>query len=168
MIDMERSTGVCGRCGERKSLSEFTKDSRKALGIGPACRTCEAARWRDYKRKNPERVKARRKAVGDRDRSDEMPSFDLAKPIRYQTAHQRVAYWRGRASIHECACGAPAQEWAYMHNCPYEQIGDGGGFVQECRYSPDPMAYVALCAPCHEAIDKWHAMRRRISNSSGL
>lgn len=73
----------------------------------------------------------------------------------YAAAHQRVYRARGKASVHACAhCGQQAEDWAYTHDCPNEQIGTGPHAGH--RFSPDPYRYIALCRGCHRAFDAEH------------
>lgn len=99
-----------------------------------------------------------------RDRSDEMPEFDLTAPIAYSTAHTRVAYWRGRAADMACDCGSRASEWAYRGDSPHEQTGtvtSFKGLEVEVAWSPDPMDYTPLCRSCHVSFDRARAKARR-------
>lgn len=169
---------TCRDCCAEKPLAEFYAHPR----TGPAsdCKDCARAKARermrrkrqddDYRQRerdaqavfreaNPDRVREARQrakqALGLTDRSDQMPAFDLAKPITYDTAHYRVARWRGRASIHQCACGATARSWAYRKDSPHEQVGvthTKYGDI-EVRFSPDPMDYDPMCQSCHTQFD---------------
>lgn len=73
--------------------------------------------------------------------------------ITYRGAHLRIGRLRGKASKHRCGCGQPAQEWAYRGGCSHERTEtkfDGrNGTTRTVPYSPDPMAYDALCRSCH-------------------
>jgi hypothetical protein len=67
----------------------------------------------------------------------------------YLAAHKRVHTDRGKASEHACSeCGDRAQEWAYDHTDPDEQLSDRG-----YRYSLNVECYVPMCAKCHRAFD---------------
>jgi hypothetical protein len=55
----------------------------------------------------------------------------------YSTLHYRVRSARGKASIHTCACGDPAEQWANLTG-NYADVAD----------------YEAMCRRCHVAFDK--------------
>lgn len=60
-------TKVCWGDGEDQlqhlvAKSEFTKDARRDDGLCVYCRTCNATRQRAWKRANPDKVKAARRA----------------------------------------------------------------------------------------------------------
>lgn len=70
----------------------------------------------------------------------------------YSGVHARLRRIRGAASAYECACGAPAAEWAYTHDdpCPNETISPRGGE----KYSTDLNRYKPMCRRCHRLYDK--------------
>ncbi len=74
--------------------------------------------------------------------------------VGYQGAHIRVYRRRGLASAHVCGCGAPAADWAYDHTDPNEKMGPDRAGGSELTYSADPDHYLALCRPCHRALDR--------------
>ena len=55
-------TKVCSGCGEEKHLSEFCKHPTSADRLQYQCKTCTAERLRDYRRRHPERTRARNQA----------------------------------------------------------------------------------------------------------
>ncbi len=57
----------------------------------------------------------------------------------YSTQHTMLLYHFGRAAEHECVCGQPARDWAY--------IGPVG------EHSDDYSDYVPLCRRCHTMHD---------------
>lgn len=56
---------VCTKCGEEKSLADFSKDKNKKYGYGSSCKKCKAkstsSRYRKYYQENKERVLAKNK-----------------------------------------------------------------------------------------------------------
>lgn len=83
--------------------------------------------------------------------------------IRYATAHRRVVSKRGSAREQGCAvCGGEADSWAYRGGSSRELVEDRGtgALVRQCRYSPDPDDYDALCWPCHARKDRAEALAR--------
>jgi len=62
----------------------------------------------------------------------------------YAAVHQRLRSQRGSASSHECSCGSPARQWAYVG--PREP-GD------RSPWSTDLLLYEAMCIPCHKKMD---------------
>lgn len=146
MIDLFASTGECSTCHERKSLIDFYPNPKTASGRMYSCKSC----MKSYS-------SARRRQVALMDRSSEMPDFDPEVPISYMGAHQRVHYWRGKASIHQCACGAVARDWAYRHDSPHELsdvVIERSGQPTEVKYSPIPMDYDPMCQSCHVKFDR--------------
>lgn len=170
---------TCNACHEAKPLTEFY--THKKSGHSYSCKDCDRAAARDRMRRkrqdadfrqrerdavavaratDPDRFREygrrHKQNLGYEDRTDQMPAFDLTKPISYETAHYRVARWRGRASIHQCECGAQAHQWAYRKNSPHEQVGtthSARGDI-EVRFSPDPMDYDPMCRSCHTRFDR--------------
>ena len=67
----------------------------------------------------------------------------------YMAVHLRLKTLYGPAADHTCHCGAPAAQWAYLHNDPAEKVSPDG-----LPYSTDPARYTAMCAPCHVAFDQ--------------
>lgn len=69
----------------------------------------------------------------------------------YNRRHYRVAKARGKASAHTCPCGAPAAEWAQLHD----------------KDGEDPDDYEAMCRKCHQRYDdRWNDQERaRVSES---
>lgn len=62
----------------------------------------------------------------------------------YAATHQRLKKVRGAASAQTCACGEPAQQWAYT----------GPRTPGETEpWSADLGLYVAMCTPCHKVMD---------------
>ena len=47
----------CNKCGKTKSLSKFTKDSKKHDGYRSGCTDCRNKRRRENRKKNPEKFK---------------------------------------------------------------------------------------------------------------
>lgn len=79
----------------------------------------------------------------------------IPKPKRgittYAAMHKHLRETRGSASRYPCVtCGQPAYEWAYDNECPDEQRDFRG------RFSADPSHYLAMCHPCHMALDAAH------------
>lgn len=76
----------------------------------------------------------------------------------YGAAHRAIYAARGKAREHECACGAPAAEWAYQHNGGEsertETVQSGRYAGGTLAYSTDPSHYAAMCRRCHRAFDK--------------
>jgi hypothetical protein len=68
----------------------------------------------------------------------------------YSAAHWRVAARRGRAQNHICACGSPAEDWAYRWRDAGQRLYDES---KGMWYSLDPADYQAKCLPCHAAYD---------------
>jgi hypothetical protein len=67
----------------------------------------------------------------------------------YDSVHQRLRTWRGRASTHSCVtCGKPADEWAYHHGSQGERVNDQG-----IAFSADLNAYDPMCRSCHRQMD---------------
>lgn len=146
MIDLVASTGVCSKCRERKSLIDFPRNPQTRSGRDYRCKPCLTAYTR-----------SRLAAVSNMDRTSQMPEFDLDAPVSYMAAHLRIHYWRGRASIHRCHCGAQADQWAYRHDSQHERsaiVPERDGSKVEVLYSPDPMDYVPMCHGCHVSFDK--------------
>lgn len=84
-------------------------------------------------------------------------------PCTYDAAHQRIRYWRGLPSQHQCPCGAQAEEWAYRNNgSSYEMSGprrklyDSGRWeTVTSTWSTHIKDYDALCHECHVYRDRW-------------
>jgi hypothetical protein len=49
---------TCTKCGVSKSLSEFHKRKNVASGLMSHCKKCNAKKGRDYRKSNPEKMKA--------------------------------------------------------------------------------------------------------------
>lgn len=177
---------ACPSCGEAKPVSEFFPEASRR---GSACRECDRMRRREYMRRrrqdpsflagereaarrfraeSPDRARGARRRYESRqgvvDRSSEIPDFDFTEPITYKAAHRRLTRWRGRASIHHCACGNRATSWAYRHGADYELssvVENSRGGIYEAPYSPNPMDYDAMCQSCHSRYDKAAKRSRR-------
>lgn len=54
-------TNKCIKCGIEKPVSEFSKHCKTIKGIRNSCKSCESIRRREWKKNNPEKVKAGRK-----------------------------------------------------------------------------------------------------------
>jgi len=67
--------------------------------------------------------------------------------IGYHAVHRRLRIDRGPASATTCACGAPARQWAYRGDCPFERWEAKGDYF--LAFSPDLSRYDALCVRCH-------------------
>ena len=48
---------TCSKCNEIKILSDFPKSKRYFDGLFYRCKSCEAKRSADYKKRNPEKAK---------------------------------------------------------------------------------------------------------------
>lgn len=94
------------------------------------------------------RESSRQRRLGKRGWLKDRPS--------YHGAHARVRLRRGSASDHRCACGAPADEWAYDHADPAAVTGEvvRDGRTMVLTYSLDPAHYQPMCIPCHRAFDR--------------
>ena len=57
---------VCTKCGEMKSLQDFSSNSRSRNGRQARCRSCCADWMRNYKEKHPERVRETLVAFNER------------------------------------------------------------------------------------------------------
>jgi hypothetical protein len=73
----------------------------------------------------------------------------------YAAIHLRLRHQRGRAADRLCPCGQPAQQWAYNHKDPDELRDPATG----SPYSTNLDHYVAMCHPCHQALDGTSAGR---------
>lgn len=77
--------------------------------------------------------------------------------VGYLGAHRRVRVKYGLASQYNCACGKPAVEWAYTHDCPREMMevrtDQRKGVTRPFPYSPDPDMYAPMCRSCHTSLD---------------
>lgn len=73
--------------------------------------------------------------------------------ISYLGMHKRITGTRGRASAHPCACGQPAEEWAYGGGCPDERRRAHASNGSVCAYCPHPDCYEPMCKPCHRRVD---------------
>ncbi|WP_404311310.1 hypothetical protein LG314_07960 [Agrococcus terreus] len=114
------------------------------------CRRCYFQR---YHREHPKPLKP--KVIGCA-----IPHPARMKAPSYENAHQRVYYWRGRASAHQCQCGKQAAEWSYRNGSRWERTHerikpnkDGTIRTVLARYSTNVMDYDALCKDCHLARD---------------
>ena len=66
----------------------------------------------------------------------------------YDYAHTRIRRLFGSATEHLCvSCGGPADGWALDNTAPTILQSPRGHF------SPDPLDYAAMCAPCHKQMD---------------
>ena len=72
--------------------------------------------------------------------------------VPYRQAHRRIEIDRGKASQYVCVCGSTAEQWAYQHNDPNEQIGISKG--KTAPYSLDTNNYMPMCRSCHTSYDK--------------
>ena len=52
-------TKVCTKCGEDKPLTEFYRDSRRSDGLTSSCKKCNNFLKAEYRKANPEKMKAR-------------------------------------------------------------------------------------------------------------
>lgn len=50
---------ACNRCGEEKTLEEFSKDKSKKDGLNTACKSCRSASAKVYYKKNCDNIKKR-------------------------------------------------------------------------------------------------------------
>ena len=73
--------------------------------------------------------------------------------MTYAAVHLRLKREQGPAANHACACGAPAEQWAYDHNDPDEVFGDTGAGKWQVWYSVDLNHYLPLCRACHTTLD---------------
>lgn len=75
--------------------------------------------------------------------------------ISYRGVHRRLERYRGKASEHDCYfCGAPADEWALVHE-PLE-VRWGTNSLKSGRsvpYSVDLSDYEPLDRSCHRRLD---------------
>ena len=51
-------TNKCIKCGIEKPVSEFSKHCNTIRGIRNSCKTCESIAKKEWKKNNPEKVKA--------------------------------------------------------------------------------------------------------------
>ncbi|MFC5216181.1 hypothetical protein [Streptomyces coerulescens] len=72
----------------------------------------------------------------------------------YATVHHWVARVKGSASSHSChGCGAPAEQWAYMHGTA-DVKADAEGKDAGSPFAPDVEQYEPMCRRCHKAWDR--------------
>jgi hypothetical protein len=57
-VEVPEEAKRCPKCGETKSVGEFYRDSREKDGLQSRCKPCKKVENRDWRRANPERVKA--------------------------------------------------------------------------------------------------------------
>lgn len=73
--------------------------------------------------------------------------------VSYGTAHVRVAWQRGKASLHDCVdCGRKAEQWAYNHDDPDELVQEtrvNGVLLHRLRYSLKVECYSPKCRGCN-------------------
>lgn len=80
--------------------------------------------------------------------------------VTYNAVHFRLRDQRGRASVHTCACGERAEQWAYQHGDPQERMSLMPRSRRPARllgFTPNLDAYAPMCAPCHIRLDLQHA-----------
>lgn len=145
-----KRSGECGTCYNRRWRADNPERVRESQVV------CRKRYRENHREKIAESARAYRREA--RDRTDEMPVFDLTAPVSYYAAHLRVKYWRGPARIHTCTCGAEAKDWAYVGDSPHEQRGEvRRGPSREpshLAWSPNPLDYVPRCRPCHIEMDR--------------
>lgn len=97
-----------------------------------------------------ERHLSERRPAIKRDQSGEKNAMWKTADFGYQAAHLRVATSKGKASSHACIdCGARANDWSYVHDCPHElrQAGRPAYCAHVEHYEP-------RCRSCHRAYDR--------------
>lgn len=55
--DLKLQTKLCRKCGQRKLLSDFYKESRHKDGVHSYCKICFCKQTKGYKQRNKEKVK---------------------------------------------------------------------------------------------------------------
>jgi len=79
--------------------------------------------------------------------------------VTYVGAHRRVTLNRGLASLYECPCGKPAEQWAHNHSqnehTRSEVKTNFSGNRVAMDYSLNMWDYIALCRGCHSKFDKY-------------
>ena len=65
-------TKQCTRCGERKELDEFNRDSAAIDGRRTTCRECDRKRTRQYRAENREAINKRRREHNRQQQADKL------------------------------------------------------------------------------------------------
>jgi 5-methylcytosine-specific restriction endonuclease McrA len=116
----------CTKCGEVKPLSEFSADKRRPDGKRFHCKACARVYFREYKRANGDRVRAKQAEYRDAN-AEQIREYKAAyyrrNPERY-TAYEAKRRALKEANAHEpysrvdifdrwsgcCYCDGPAEE----------------------------------------------------------
>lgn len=64
------TTKTCTKCGETKTVDQFSKDRTKRDGRRPSCKTCTAAQRRAHYEANREQINARQRAYNEANREE--------------------------------------------------------------------------------------------------
>lgn len=172
---------TCTRCRSALPLTAFRRDSTKRDGRYPQCRLCfgsvatifKIIRWHpcdqcgtyfqprhnkgDYVRHCSRRCAAQ-SVTGVRNHAWKSHN------IGYGTAHDRTREARGQPTTCE-RCGATDRRmhWALDHGACGSPLQSDNG-----PYSPNPAHYIALCVPCHKAMDLRRTHGRITRTNQGL
>lgn len=98
---------TCTRCGEKKELALFAKDSRRPGGRGSHCCSCVAEKARKWQQNNPEKANAKMKKWRDENRDklnqtaksrhDKNPEKERVRSRKWKKENlAKVAAWQAR------------------------------------------------------------------------
>jgi len=154
-----------GMCKSHYGKARYQANKEHHLAVVKAYQAANLDKYREtqrkYKAANKERVDATSKRSYDKRVNN--PWAFKGEPVStaevtYIGAHARVKVNRGLASLYECPCGKPAEQWAHNHSeNSYTRLGLITNFQGErvlAPYSLDVWDYLALCRSCHTKFDK--------------
>lgn len=87
---LTQDTRVCLDCAESKPLDQFGKHSAKPDGVNPRCRSCVSERTRQYRKANPEKVRAYKKKWAKTEKGRAMKAREKAKHKEKYAERERV------------------------------------------------------------------------------
>lgn len=86
-------------------------------------------------------------------------------PKTYTAIHHTLKRYHGKATNYQCAdCPKSAQEWSYVGNSPFEQVGIDSSQRSYLAWSPYMRDYTPRCIPCHRKHDEALAAEREANH----
>lgn len=142
----------CGRCGETKRVGEFHPSSRYRDGCQTECKTCQAARYRDWYAKNKQRKAAQVVA-----RRDEIRAKIVALKLTLACVD---CGWRPTSEDEVTKLDFDHEDPETKHRGSTQTGAFSGTWSWE-RIQQELKLCVARCRPCHMARTTREGHRQR-------
>lgn len=171
------TTRTCTKCGETKSVTQFSRDKTRHDGLCARCKPCIAAACKEWGQANPDRLRATKQAYYATHRDALIAAQRRRGPAYYAANRSRIAqknaeWWQANRDLARSYAKtfrlANSRKYHRAHQAVYEAVkrgtlirpvtcetcGSGGKIDGAHADYSRPLDVRWLCRSCHVRWDR--------------